>query len=257
LIQAIRRYSRRFFSMRFREKICLVTGGGSGIGRATAAQLAAEGATVVILNRGTEEGEDAVRELEESGGRAEFIETDISQPSQIDRAIEQVLARHGRIDVLVHAAAMMTFKPLVDLSLDEWDAVQHTNLRSAFWLCKRCLPHINGGAIVHVSSVHAHQTTAHVVPYAASKGGLEALTRGLSLEHDRAQVRINCVAPGAVDTPMLWENPNVKNGKEEVDPKDVGQPADIAAAICFLASDDARFITGTTLVVDGGRLEVL
>jgi NAD(P)-dependent dehydrogenase (short-subunit alcohol dehydrogenase family) len=243
--------------MRFQDKICLVTGGGSGIGKAAAQRLAAEGGTVFILNRNEEEGQAAVREITDAGGQAGFIETDVSKPEEIERAVQSVLDRHGRIDVLVHSAAMMTFKPVLELSLDEWDQVQATNLRSAFWLSRLCLPHMRGGAIVHVSSVHAHQTTANVSPYAASKGGLEAFTAALSRELDRAQTRVNCVAPGAVDTPMLWENPNVKSGKEQVDKKEVGQPEDIAAAICFLASDEARFITGTTLVVDGGRLEML
>lgn len=243
--------------MRFQDKICLVTGGGSGIGRATALGLSAEGGTVFILNRNEEEGQSVVAEIRGAGGQADFIDTDVSKPDEIERAVNEVLDRHGRIDVLVHSAAMMTFKPVLELSLDEWDQVLATNLRSAFWLSRLCIPHMQGGAIVHVSSVHAHQTTPNVSPYAASKAGLETFTSALSLEHDRRQVRVNCVAPGAVDTPMLWENPNVKSGQETIDKKAVGQPEDIAAAICFLASDEARFITGTTLVVDGGRLERL
>ena len=150
----------------------------------------------------------------------------------------------------------MTFKPIVELSVAEWDQLQAVNLRAVFLFCKYCIPHMWGGAIVNVSSVHAHQSTPHVVPYATSKGGLEAFTRGMSTEYESVQVRINCVAPGAVDTPMLWDNPNVKSGQEKVEGA-VGQPADIAAAICFLASDEASFINGTTLVADVGRLTKL
>jgi NAD(P)-dependent dehydrogenase (short-subunit alcohol dehydrogenase family) len=113
-----------------------------------------------------------------------------------------------------------------------------------------------GSAIVNISSVHAHETTKNVVPYAASKGGIEAFTRGFSEELADRRIRINCVAPGAVNTPMLWNNPNLKSGAEKISGA-VGEPEDIAAAICFLASDEARFITGTTLVVDGGRLDIL
>jgi NAD(P)-dependent dehydrogenase (short-subunit alcohol dehydrogenase family) len=109
---------------------------------------------------------------------------------------------------------------------------------------------------VNISSVHAHETTRSVVPYAASKGAMEAFTRGFSEEIAPKRLRVNCVAPGAVDTPMLWNNPNVKSGAEKVTGA-IGQPEDIAAAVCFLASSDARFITGTTLVVDGGRLDLL
>jgi NAD(P)-dependent dehydrogenase (short-subunit alcohol dehydrogenase family) len=122
--------------------------------------------------------------------------------------------------------------------------------------CKYCLPHMDHGAIVNVSSVHAHETTPNVIPYAASKGGMEAFARGLSREIESGKVRINNVAPGAVNTPMLWNNPNVKSGKEKVEGA-IGEPEDIAAAICFLASDEAKFIDGTTLVVDGGRLDIL
>ena len=134
--------------------------------------------------------------------------------------------------------------------------MQQVNLRAVFLTCKYALPYMEHGAIVNVSSVHAHETTANVVPYAASKGGLEAFTRGLSREVAANKARVNCVAPGAVDTPMLWDNPNVKSGKEQVAGA-VGQPEDIAAAIAFLASDEARFVNGATLVVDGGRLDIL
>jgi NAD(P)-dependent dehydrogenase (short-subunit alcohol dehydrogenase family) len=112
-----------------------------------------------------------------------------------------------------------------------------------------------GGAIVNVSSVHAHETEAGVSPYVASKGGMEALARCLALECEAKKVRVNCVAPGAVNTPMLWNNPNVKSGKEQITGS-VGEPEDIAAAICFLASAEARFVNGTTLVVDGARLDI-
>ena len=112
------------------------------------------------------------------------------------------------------------------------------------------------GAIVNVSSVHAHRTTGNVVPYATSKGGLEAFTRGLSQECKAKKVRVNSLAPGAVNTPMLWSNPNVKSGEEKLE-GEIAQPEAIAAAICFLASDEASFIDGTTLVVDGGRLVTL
>jgi NAD(P)-dependent dehydrogenase (short-subunit alcohol dehydrogenase family) len=110
--------------------------------------------------------------------------------------------------------------------------------------------------IVNTSSVHAHESEAGVSPYAASKGGMEAFCRVLALELEAKKIRVNCVAPGAVNTPMLWSNPNVKSGKEKIQGA-VGQPEDIAAAICFLASPEARFINGTTLVVDGARLDIL
>ena len=172
-------------------------------------------------------------------------------------AIDAAVARWGRLDVIVNDAATMTFSPLIELSEDDWDRVMGVNLRSVFLFCKYGVPHMpEGAAIVNISSVHAHETTRNVVPYATSKGGMEAFTRGFSEELAERKIRINCVAPGAVDTPMLWNNPNVQSGAEKVAGA-VGKPEDLAAAICFLAAEEARFITGTTLVVDGGRLDIL
>jgi glucose 1-dehydrogenase len=243
---------------RFRQKICLVTGGTSGIGRATAERFAREGANVAIVGRNPEEGRHASEQIQEAadGGDVVFLQADLADAGAAKRIVEQTVERWGRIDVLVNDAAMMTFKPIVELAVEEWDKVLAVNLRAVFVACKTALPHMRRGAIVNVSSVHAHETTANVVPYAASKGGMEAFTRGLSLECSPEVARVNCVAPGAVDTPMLWSNPNVKSGKEKIEGA-VGKPEDLANAIAFLASDEARFVNGTTLVVDGGRLDIL
>ena len=242
--------------MRFKNKVCIVTGGTSGIGRATAVRMAAEGGKVLLVGRNQDEADEVIAEITKKGGDAQFAKTDIENPDAIKAAVDQALVAWNRIDVLVNDAAMMTFTPIVDLDMADWEKVMNVNLRSMFLFCKYCIPHLNGGAIVNISSVHAHQTTANVIPYATSKGGMEAFTRGISLEYPLAKLRINCVAPGAVDTPMLWENPNVKSGKEKVE-GEVGKPEDIAAAICFLAADEAHFVNGTTLVVDGGRLAML
>ena len=243
--------------MRFKDKVCIITGATSGIGRATAEQMGAEGGCIVIVGRNEEEGAEVVDAIKKKGGDVMFIKTDISDPIAVKDAVQQTVDTWGRVDVLVNNAAMMTFTPIIDLSLDDWELVINTNLRSVFLFCKYCIPHIRGGAIVNVSSVHAYETTPNVVPYATSKGGMEAFTRGVSQEYERTKVRINCVAPGSVDTAMLWGNPNVKNGTEKIDKKNVGSPEDLASAICYLASNEARFIHGTTLVADGGLLERL
>lgn len=242
--------------MRFADKICIVTGGSSGTGLATAKQLSLEGGKVAILNRTEEDGRHAVAEILKNGGEAIFIKTDISMPEEIKEAVDTVIGKWQKVDVLINNAAMMTFRSLTELTVEEWDKVIAVNLRAVFLLCKYCLPYMKKAAIVNVSSVHAHETTPNVTPYTASKGAIEALTRGMSREYESEQVRINCVAPGAVDTPMLWENPNVKSGKENVE-GEIGTPEDIAHAICFLASEDAKFINGTTLIADGGRLNIL
>ena len=238
---------------RFQNKICLVTGATSGIGRATAVRLGLEGATVVCLGREAPDGRAVVAEIRAGGSEALFIKTDLAKDAQLVAAVAQTLARFGRIDVLVNDAAVMTYVPILELNPADWDRVMNVNLRALFRLCQLCLPHMRGGAVVAVSSVHAARTTPNVVPYAASKGGLEAFVRGLSLEIPYTQARINAVAPGAVETPMLRANPNVQNGTEKITGQ-VGTPDELAAAICFLASDEANFINGTTLVADGGRL---
>lgn len=244
------------FTMRFKDKVCIVTGGSSGIGKAASLQFSKEGGKVAILSRTEEEGNETVEEITKDGGCAIFIKTDIAIPAEIEAAVEKVMSAWKKIDVLVNNAAVMTFKPIKDICIEDWDHLMAVNLRAVFLLSKYCLQHMKKGVIINVSSVHAHETTPNVVPYATSKGALEAFTRGMSMEYDSSKIRINCIAPGAVDTPMLWENPSVKNGKEKIEGA-IGQPEDIAAAICFLASDEAKFINGTTLVADGGRLNIL
>jgi NAD(P)-dependent dehydrogenase (short-subunit alcohol dehydrogenase family) len=241
--------------MRFTNKVCLVTGAGSGIGRATAERFASEGGQVVVIDRDEKGGNETVDIITKNNGIAIFSKCDVGNEDEIKASVDLALSTWQKIDVLVNNAAMMTFKRIVDLTTEEWDMVMRVNLRSVFLFCKFCIPHMNNGSIVNISSVHAHETTANVVPYASSKGAMEAFIRGVSLEYPK-QIRINCVAPGAVDTPMLWNNPNVKSGAEVVSGA-IGKPEELAAAICFLAADEASFINGTTLVVDGGRLDIL
>jgi glucose 1-dehydrogenase len=243
--------------MRFTDKVCLVTGGGSGIGKAACERLAREGGKVVVVDFNPAHGNQTVQGIQSAGGEAMFAKADVGDPNDIKASINAAVARWGRLDVVVNDAAMMTFQPIVDLPDDDWDKVLRVNLKAVFLYCKYAVPHMRpGSAFVNVSSVHAHETTRNVVPYATSKGGMEAFTRGASEELAGRKIRINCVAPGAVDTPMLWNNPNVKRGVEKVTGS-IGKPEDLAAAICFLAADEARFITGTTLIVDGGRLDIL
>ena len=241
---------------RFQDKVCFVTGSTSGIGRAVAVRLGREGGRVVIIGRNNDEGKESVELVEQAGGQALFISCDVGKDSALKHAVERTLKEWGRIDVLINNAAMMTFDPIAKLDPKDWDQLMQVNLRPLFRLTQLCLPHMKGGAIVAVSSVHAFQTTPNVVPYATSKGAINAFVRGLSQEIPHTHARINAVAPGAVDTPMLWSNPNVKSGKEKITGQ-VGTPEEVAAAICFLASSEASFINGTTLAVDGGRLAAL
>ena len=238
---------------RFTDKVCLVSGGSSGIGKATCIQFAKEGAKVLIMNRDEEEGEKVIAEINENGGEAIFIKTDVGIATDVKAAVQAAIDKWGRLDVLVNNAAKMTFKSITELTEEEWDEVMQVNLKSVFLFCKYCIPHMQNGVIINTSSVHAHQTTKEVAPYATSKGAIESFTRAISLDYPIGKIRINCVAPGAVDTPMLWNNPNVKNGSEKVEGA-IGKPEDIAEVICFLASEEAKFINGATIVADGGRL---
>jgi len=243
--------------MRFHDSVCIVTGAGSGIGKACAVQFAREGGKVVVVDLNEQHGNQTVQKIQAENGQAFFARCNVGDPAQVKAAVAAAVDRWKRIDVVVNDAAMMTFQAVVDLPDEDWDKVLNVNLRSVFLFCKYAVPHMGpGGAIVNISSVHAHETTKNVVPYASSKGGMEAFTRGFAEEIAPKKLRINCVAPGAVDTPMLWNNPNIKSGIEKVEGA-IGKPEDIAAAVCFLASPEARFITGTTLVVDGGRLDLL
>ena len=242
--------------MRFTDKVCIITGAGSGIGRATALQMAAEGGSVAVIDRNEQGGNETVDLISKQKGAAIFIKCDVGSEDEIRNAVNQTVEKWGKIDVLVNNAAMMTFKKIIDLSTEEWDLVMKVNIRSVFLFCKYCIPHMNKGSVVNVSSVHAHETTANVIPYATSKGAMEAFVRGASQEYPSTQVRFNCVAPGSVDTPMLWNNPNVKSGVEKPSGA-IGKPEELAAAICFMAADEASFINGTTLVADGARLDIL
>jgi glucose 1-dehydrogenase len=243
--------------MRFQGRVCLVSGAGSGIGRATALRLASEGGKVLVIDLNPEAARETASQIQAAGQAAEVSVADVGDCGAVERTVDLARRKWGKVDVVVNNAAMMTFTSVVDTSVDHWDRLMQVNLRGPFLFCKYAIPLMGPhSAIVNVSSVHAHQTEADVSSYAASKGGLEAFTRVLAIEMEDRKIRVNCVAPGAVNTPMLWNNPMVKSGAEKVRGA-VGEPGDLAAAIAFLASEEARFINGTTLVVDGGRLDIL
>ena len=238
--------------MRFNQKICFVTGGGSGIGRATCMKFAKEGARTVVVDLNKDTASETVRLINEMGGEAIFLTGDVSSSADVTAAIDATIRKWERIDVLVNNAAIMTFTPVIELEDAEWDRVIANNLRSVFLCSKYSLPHMNGGAIVNVSSIHAHETESNLAPYAASKGGMEAFTRALSSECTTRNVRVNCVAPGGVNTPLLWSNPRIQAlNRESVM---YVEPDAIAEVICFLASDAAAAINGSTIMADLGLL---
>jgi NAD(P)-dependent dehydrogenase (short-subunit alcohol dehydrogenase family) len=243
--------------MRFTNKVCLITGAGSGIGRATATQMAKEGGKIVVIDHEEKGGIETCQQIVKAGGQAIFIRTNVAHAAEVEASVNKSVKQWGKIDVVINNAAMMTFEKITDLPVEKWDQLMNINLRAVFLYTKYCVPHmVPGSAFVNISSVHAHETTPNVIPYASSKGGMEVFVKGACLEYAELGIRFNCVAPGSVDTPMLRENPNVKSGVEQLTGP-IGQPEELAEAICFMASPQASFVNGTTLIVDGGKLEAL
>jgi meso-butanediol dehydrogenase/(S,S)-butanediol dehydrogenase/diacetyl reductase len=241
--------------MRFSNKVVLVTGAASGIGLGAALRFAAEGASVVLVDRDAAALPAAAAKLREHGGETMEVVCDVGLEQDVAAAVEQVMARFERLDVVVNNAGLMIFKPIEQLSGADWLHVLQVDLLGAFFFIKQAFLHMRpGGAIVNLSSVHALETEPNVAPYAAAKAALLSLTRSAALEGIPKGIRVNAILPGAIDTPMLWTNPQVQSGAEHIDALEVGKPRDVAAAIAFLASDEAAFIQGASLLVDGGRL---
>lgn len=240
--------------MLLQDKVAIVTGATGGIGLAVARRFAAEGAKVALADLDAAEAADTARGI---GAAALGVRCDVSAEAEVEQVCRQVADRFGRLDVVVNCAGLMTFTPLGQLTGADWIRVLGVDLLGAFYFTKQLIQRSQAGAIVNIASVHAMETTANVAPYAAAKAALLSLTRSTAIEGKAQGLRANAILPGAIDTPMLWTNPNLKSGAETVDKADVGKPEDIAAAAAFLASDDAAFITGAALAVDGGRLAKL
>lgn len=241
------------------QKTILITGAAGGIGRATVALFTEKDWRVIGVDRAIF-GEGFPQ-------NGLFIQADISRPEDMQSIFEKAHAFNNSLDALVNNAAMQVAKPLIETTVEEWDAVMNANLRSVFLSLKLAYPllKINGGAVVNVSSVHAIQTSANIAAYAASKGGLLALTRAMAIEFAPDNIRVNAILPGAVDTPMLRAGlgrghvggENVQDRLDNLARKTVngrvGTPEEIAHAIYFLADNEqSSFMTGQALVIDGG-----
>jgi NAD(P)-dependent dehydrogenase (short-subunit alcohol dehydrogenase family) len=249
----------------FPGKVLFVTGGGAGIGRATALLFAREGAGVAVVDMNEAAAQQTVRLIAQQGGEAIAFAVDISDGAKVAAAVRQTDARFGRIDVLFANAAAQINKLGADTTEADWDRVNDVNLRGTFLCCKQVIPIMqrqHSGCIVITSSGHAFYTYPKYAAYAASKAGLLGLTRALAIDYAPDGIRVNCLIPGATDTPMLRQHldqvPDAKAEEARIVAKiplgRLAQPEDIAKGVRFLASDDAAYITGTWLAVDGGLM---
>ena len=243
-------------------KVAVVTGASRGIGRAIAERMAEHGASVVISSRNLEACEQVAADIRARGGEASAAACHIGRKSDLESLVQSTLARWGRIDVLVcNAAVNPYFGPSVEMSDEAYDRVMNSNVRSNFWLCNMVAPAMaerGDGAIIIVSSIAGFQGTDRLGAYAISKAADMQLARNLAVEWGARNVRANCIAPGLVKTDFakaLWDNPEILRKTVQHTPlRRIGEPDEIAGAAVFLAAPAGSFITGQTIVIDGGRL---
>ncbi|MCK4771408.1 MAG: SDR family oxidoreductase [Candidatus Latescibacteria bacterium] len=246
-------------------KKALITGAASGIGRATALLFAREGAAVAIADIDREGGESVVETIAGQGGSAVFIPCDVSVAEDCNRAVERTVQKFGRLDILFNNAGIIRRATVPDTTEEEWDRAMAVNSKSVFLMCRYAIPvmaRAGGGVIINTASGWGLVGGRRAASYCASKGAVVQLTRAMALDHGEQNIRVNCICPGDTDTPMLQEEarqlelPPVEfvAGAADRPLKRVGSPEDIARAVLYLASDASSFVTGTTLVVDGGGL---
>jgi len=241
---------------RFQNETVIITGASGGIGLATAKKFAEEGANIVLADINLEGLHNAAATLQLSDPDTLLLaQCDVSNESEVEETVNTAIKKFGRLDIVVNNAGLMIFKKLEEQTGEDWTKVLSVDLMGAFFFTKQAFLQMkSGGAIVNISSIHAVETTPMVACYAAAKAALLSLTRSASMEGKAKGIRVNALLPGAIDTPMLWNNPNVKAHIEKIDIDSVGKPVDIADAIAYLASDEAAFVQGAALRVDGGRL---
>jgi NAD(P)-dependent dehydrogenase (short-subunit alcohol dehydrogenase family) len=245
--------------MRLKDKVALVTGGASGIGRATAELFAREGARVTVADYSTE-GRDTVQAINTAGGAAIFVQVDVANSGQVAKMVEAALLAYGRIDILFNGAGVLYYGTVLETDEQAWNRVLSINLTGTYLCCRAVLPHMirqGGGSIINVAStVGAHDACANAVAYVTSKGGVTLFTRAMAIDHAKQGVRVNALVPGATDTPMIRNalTPEALEALAASHPIGrLGRPEELAKAVLFLASDDASFVTGTAMYVDGGQ----
>lgn len=250
-------------TQRLQGKVALVTGAGSGIGAATALRFAQEGATVVLCGRRQEPLNAVLAQIKAAGGKAEAVQADVSDESGFTAAINAAAERHGRFDVLVNNAMAFSWGAIEETSTADWHSNFSTSVDGTFWGTRAAmkLMKAQGGAIINVSSICGMLGTAYMAGYSAAKAAIVNFSRAAAAEGALSGIRVNVVVPAVVETPstagMLSDDAARKNTEKLIPMGRVGQPEDLANAILFLASDEASYITGAVLPVDGGRSAVL
>jgi NAD(P)-dependent dehydrogenase (short-subunit alcohol dehydrogenase family) len=255
--------------MELRSRVALVTGAGSGIGRASAIKLAEAGAVVAVLGHTRSELEKTAAEIEAIGGTAILLEADVADETSMRSAIDRLVKKSGRLDILVANAGINgVWAPIDDLKPDEWDQTIRVNLRGTYLTLNTCVPHLKkqGGSVVVISSINGNRTfsTPGATAYAATKAAQVAMVQQLALELGRHRIRVNAVCPGAIDT-SINDNTKVRGEEETAVPVEypqgdipitggkAGESEDVASVILFLATDQSRHVTGTPIYVDGGQ----
>jgi NAD(P)-dependent dehydrogenase (short-subunit alcohol dehydrogenase family) len=245
--------------MKLKDKVAIVTGSGRGIGRAIALELAKEGAKVVTNALHLKHAKSVAKEIKDLGSESLPVKADVSKKTDVKKMVDKAMKKFGRVDILVNNAGLVRFDPLMKISEKEWDKILDVNLRGAF-LCTQAaagkMMKNKSGTIINISSIAGKVGVPQLAHYCASKGGIIELTREMSLELIREDIRVNCVAPGAVETdmiqPILKDKKAKKSFLQAIPMGRFGKPEEIAKVVAFLASEDSSYIMGQTIFVDGG-----
>ena len=249
--------------MKLQEKVAIVTGGSGGIGQSICQRLAQEGAKIVVdYHTHSDDAEKIKAKIEQIGSEALIVQADLSKVEQINSLVQKSIDRFGKVDILVNSAGLEKRADFWDVTEADYDLVLNVNLKAVFFATQSVVKHFratnNPGKIINISSVHEELPFPHFTSYCASKGGVKMITRNLAVELGPMGITINNVAPGAIATPInhdLLNNPELlKKVTQNIPLGSLGEPEDVSGLVAFLASDEARYITGSTFYVDGGLL---